>query len=237
MLARQQQQQQRSEQHLEQSVLSDGSGGGGGGGALGEEGVVAEGADRPVSLRCWCAGCSSGEEPYTVQLGWHMAQLHGDLPGDCSLHTLATDACPVVIRRCKKGEYSSTVQTMSDDEPSLGALPCGWLEEGFELAGAPASGRYRVKPCIASQVEFKVQDLRRQRPGGGLFQLILCRNAAFMYFDAASQLKAARKFAKRLVIGGILSIGISETLPEAARELFEPVSLKLGFYRKVKEVL
>jgi chemotaxis protein methyltransferase CheR len=68
-------------------------------------------------------------------------------------------------------------------------------------------------------VRFLRQDIRREMPDGP-FDLILCRNLAFTYFDEAGQRDLLAKIAARLRAGGFLIVGIGETIPDAARHSF-----------------
>jgi chemotaxis protein methyltransferase CheR len=178
--------------------------------------------------KCWCAGCSSGEEPYTVQIGWHVSALEGKVSG--RMQTVGTDACPKVVQKCRAGEYRTTVENVSDDFPSIAELPEGWLEAAFD--SVPGTSRYVVNAQVKGDTSFYAQDIRTQKPEG-MFHLILCRNAMFMYFDIDSQTQMAAMFAQKLVMGGIFVIGITEAIPPGI-DNFECLHKRLGIYKRIK---
>jgi chemotaxis protein methyltransferase CheR len=86
---------------------------------------------------------------------------------------------------------------------------------------APAGNSFRIREDIIAGVDFRRHDLLSGKIPGR-FDLILCRNAAFTYFDEAPRLAVARNFASALSPGGWLVIGRTEKLPEAAGPYFEP---------------
>lgn len=146
---------------------------------------------RPLA---WSAGCASGEEPYTLA-------LLGEL------RVVATDVDETVLRRARAGEYGAS---------SLKELPPEPLERGFVRQGA----RWRIRPEIAARVTFLRHDLRAGSPDGP-FDLVLCRNLAFTYFDEELQREVAATLAGALRPGGALVVGAHEHLPDGAAG-FEP---------------
>jgi len=164
-------------------------------------------------LRCWSAGCASGEEVYTLLLLWtvrHAARAPG-----ADLRVVATDVDEPVLERARKGCYSGG---------SLRELPADLLAQGFERLPVrrtqTGAGRlYCVKPALRDKALFQRQDLRTAMPEGP-FDLILCRNAAFTYFDEALQREVLRGFYDRLITGGVLVLGRHEALPAGAQGWF-----------------
>ncbi len=159
---------------------------------------------RANVLRCWSAGCASGEEAYTLLLLW-TARHAARAPG-VDLRVLATDVDERVLERARKGCYSGG---------SLRELPADLLAQGFECAGR----LYCVKEALRSKVLFQPEDMRTVMPDGP-FDLILCRNAAFTYFDEALQREVLQRLRERLVTGGILVLGRHEALPAGAQGWF-----------------
>ncbi|HSM19620.1 MAG TPA: CheR family methyltransferase, partial [Hyphomicrobiales bacterium] len=104
---------------------------------------------RPV--RCWCAGCASGEEVYTLTILW-AADIAPSCP-DVEFEVIGTDAEPVVLRRAVRGCFSTG---------SLKDLPSGWRERAF----APSGGAYCVADAFRRGVSFLEQDIREQAPPG-----------------------------------------------------------------------
>jgi chemotaxis protein methyltransferase CheR len=164
-------------------------------------------------LEAWSAGCASGEEPYTLALVWDLA-VGPAFPG-LELRVLATDVEPTMLRRAREACYR---------ESSLRELPESWraafVREG-ELYGISARHRQRV--------EILAHDIRDGAPNGP-FDLILCRNLAFTYFDSELQLDVGRRLTAALRPGGALMVGSHESVPEGVQEL-EPWPGARGLYR------
>lgn len=144
----------------------------------------------PGPLDVWCAGCASGEEPYTLAL------LR---PG---LRILATDADPHLLGRARRGCYRAS---------SLRALPS---LEAFDRAG----DEYCLRPGPRAGVRFELQDLREAMPGGP-FHAVLCRNLAFTYFDEALQRRVLDGILARLRPPRLLVVGRHESPPAGLRAL------------------
>jgi len=167
------------------------------------------------SIRIWSAGCASGEEPYTLTLLWTLsvAQQFPDL----NLHIIATDADARLLERAAQGVYP---------RGCLKELPHDWITEAFEDCG----GDFRLRLKFRSGVTFAHQDIRNECPDGP-FDLILCRNLVFTYFDLALQKTVLERLAARLRAGGYLVIGKQESLP-AMTAGFTPLDQRLPIYRR-----
>ena len=146
-------------------------------------------------LRIWSAGCASGEEPYTLALVF----AFGKIPMACKPEIVATDADPHLLERARRACYRSS---------SLRELPGGW-SAAFERCGDELC----LKSAYRSPVRFLQQDIRRDKPHGR-FDLILCRNLVFTYFEASLQVAIATHLAGKLVPGGLLVLGSHESLPQ-----------------------
>jgi chemotaxis protein methyltransferase CheR len=151
--------------------------------------AVRDGRER---LRAWSAGCASGEEAYTLALLWP------------AIDVLATDVHAPVLERARRARYPAS---------SLRELTAAERERGFVACG----GEHAVRPEIAARVAVARHDLRDPPPAAAPFDLVLCRNAAFTYLDAAAQGAALDRLADALVAGGALVLGLHESLPETAR--------------------
>ena len=169
-----------------------------------------------TKLRCWSAGCGSGEEPYTLGLIWHQ-WLRKRYPG-LTCEIVATDIDKTVIERAHDGCYPVS---------SLKELPAG-LTAAFEKRGHS----YVLHQHIRDLVTFMVQDIGYTSPIGR-FHLILCRNLVFTYFDLVRQQEALSCFSEALYSDGALVLGGHEELPgELLR--FERWFPHLSIYRKRK---
>jgi len=169
-----------------------------------------------TEMRGWSLGCASGEEPHTVAIVWRIG-VAPRFPR-LTLRIVATDCDREAIERARRGCYPAH---------SLRDLPQTMRAEAFgeSSAGLVIEDGYRVG------VDFQVQDVRTRMPDGP-FHLILCRNVVFTYFDEELQRQILPRIARRLVAGGALVIGASESLPERPAGL-EPWPGGHNVYRRL----
>ncbi len=162
------------------------------------------------SLRIWCAGCSSGEEPYTI------AMIAGDLwrsfPDGISV--FGTDINDDALSKALRGVYGKwSFRGMSYNDIERYFLPKG-------------RNLYEVRDIYRSMVKFGVFNLASPGPwpwGDGLVDVILCRNV-MMYLDGSSRAKALGMFHEAVPSGGWLMVAPCEAgLVEAS--LFSSVHL------------
>ena len=167
------------------------------------------------TLRCWCAGCASGEEVYTLRIIWDLSvrPLH---PG-VGFEILGTDAEATLLARAEAARYP---------RGALKDLPAAYLEAAF----TQDSEAFSLRSEFRRDVTFRLEDIRRAQPDGP-FDLILCRNLAFTYFAAEQQTAILGSIAARLAAGGYLAIGAHEQLPAGAGDLFQATP-KLPVYRE-----
>lgn len=149
-------------------------------------------ARKNRELKAWSAGCSTGEEPYTLAM-----VLKETMPPDYHVRVLATDISSIVLHTAQEASYPREVLT---DVPALFAK---YFEE------APAG--VRVRADIKSVVTFRQFNLMSPFPFAGKFDLIFCRNV-MIYFDSMTQDALINKFYDALAPGGLLFIGHSESL-------------------------
>jgi chemotaxis protein methyltransferase CheR len=168
-------------------------------------------------MRCWSAGCASGEEPFTLSLIWRFAAVDA---GELDMRVIGTDSDPAMLARAGRACYPPS---------SLQELPEAWRREAF-YAG---ENLFCLRPEHRAMVEFRCQDIRRCQPAGP-FQLILCCNLVFTYYDSALQKNVLEKLADRLDSGGALVIGAHEKLPGPLQDLV-PWYPHLKIYRKQEE--
>ena len=146
-------------------------------------------------LRIWSAGCSTGQEPYTIALC-----LLNALPElkRWDFKILATDIDTSVIARAATGIYPDS---------ELNGLSPERMKQ-FEKLG---DGRIRVPQAAASLVSFKPLNLMSPWPIKGPFDAVFCRNVA-IYFDKPTQAEVFGRLGKILAPGAFLYIGHSENL-------------------------
>jgi chemotaxis protein methyltransferase CheR len=146
-------------------------------------------------LRIWSAGCSTGQEPYTIALS--LIDAWPELRR-WDFRILATDIDTAVIARAAAGLYP--------DSELNGLSP-----ERVRLFERLADGRVRIPPAIASLVSYKPLNLMGPWPMKGPFDAIFCRNVA-IYFDKPTQGEVFGRLGQILAPGGFLYIGHSENL-------------------------
>ncbi len=147
-------------------------------------------------VRVWSAGCASGEEPWSLLLVWRFI---AHIEEGVRLTVFGSDADELLLGRAREGRYGAG---------SLKELPESILREAFERDGE----ELRLRGELRRGVIFVHGDLRTTSPEG-LFDLVLCRNLAFTYFDESHQREALERLAASLRPGGFLIIGRHETLP------------------------
>lgn len=172
-------------------------------------------AAREGTVDAWSAGCASGEEAYSLVLAWEYA-VRPAFPA-VALHVVATDADPTMIQRIRAASYG---------ESSLRDLPEPWRGRAFVRRG----DRYYLRPRFRQLVTVELADVRDPDPTGP-FDLVLCRNLAFTYFDVSLQCEVAERLALALRPGGALVVGSHETIPEGSGVL-APWCARLGVYRR-----
>ncbi|MEM0935601.1 MAG: protein-glutamate O-methyltransferase [Pseudomonadota bacterium] len=155
-------------------------------------------------IRFWSAGCSTGQEPYTL------AMLIHDAVSDAAtldIKILATDIDIHVLGQARRGEYS---------EQQCETLPAPWRSRFLEpITGqSESSPGYRVQREVRGMITFNELNLLSKWPIKGQFQAIFCRNVV-IYFDRETQRKLWVRFASALEPGGYLFLGHSERLDTA----------------------
>jgi chemotaxis protein methyltransferase CheR len=175
-------------------------------------------SDDPI--RIWSAGCSSGEEPYSIAIV--LSEAIRDIEKR-DIRILATDISDRMMERAREGLY---------DEETLKTLPSMFKHKYFKNVETRAghSRRYKVCPQLQSIVSFAKLNLMEEWPMRGLFDAIFCRNV-MIYFDKPTQEKLVKRFWSMLPEGGYLLTGHSESLTFMAHEYRY---LKPAVYQKIK---
>lgn len=153
-------------------------------------------------LRVWSAGCSTGEEPYSIAIQVAEALPHLRAPARCDVRVLATDLSTHVLRRAQAGEYP---------EARLRGLSQAVLARYFTPLRSEDEPRFRVREEVRSVISFARLNLMDPWPMHGPFDVIFCRNV-MIYFDKPTQQELITRFAQLLSPGGTLFIGHSESL-------------------------
>lgn len=158
-------------------------------------------------VRIWSAGCSSGQEPYSISMCLHSAAP--DLVGRDIL-ILGTDIDAAILQKATDAVYS---------DQQVAGIPQDMLASYMERDSQ--RGLYRVNDQIRRIVRFKELNLLRDWPMKGQFDVIFCRNVV-IYFDAATQAALWPRFRQRLAHGNWIFLGHSERISDSAMHLFEP---------------
>jgi chemotaxis protein methyltransferase CheR len=154
------------------------------------------------TIRCWSLGCASGEEPYSLNILWKLGP-GTRFPG-LALDILATDAAPHLLARARRGCYGLG---------SLKEMPDAWREAAFDREGPLCC----MRPAYREGITFALADVAKEVPDGP-FDLVLCRNIIFTYFDQARQREMLPRLRAAMAPGGYLVVGRKEALPPPAPE-------------------
>ena len=154
----------------------------------------------PDEIRIWSAGCSTGEEPYTIAM---TVQEYFRGKDAVPVKILATDIDTNVLDYARDGVYNESQVDKID--PNL-------LRRYFDRGRGDNSGFYRVKESLKQMIYFRRQNLQDPEfPMKKQFHIIFCRNV-IIYFDKDTQRELFEKFYRYLSPRGRLFIGHSENI-------------------------
>ena len=151
------------------------------------------------SIRVWSAGCSTGEEPYSIAISLLEAMENQQ---DWSIKILATDVDSDVLSTAKQGIYS---------QDRVNGLPASVKRRWFMKGRGERSGTVRVSPELQQIISFKQLNLMQDWPIKKQFDIIFCRNVV-IYFDRNTKIRLLDRFADYLFNDGFLIMGHSESL-------------------------
>jgi chemotaxis protein methyltransferase CheR len=144
------------------------------------------------TIRIWSAGCSTGEEPYTIAM-----LLNDVLPPGWKYEIIASDLSLKCLMTAKEGFYA---------ESRIVGIPDGQLKKYFEKV----DGGYKVCADLMSKIRFDYNNLNNDS-GLRNMDIIFCRNV-IIYFDEAAQTKVINRFWESMASKSFLFIGHSESL-------------------------
>jgi len=154
--------------------------------------------ERTRKIRVWSAGCSTGEEPYTLAM-----TLEKAFGPQTSIQIIASDLDTAVLETAARGVYPLE---------RIDALPEAWRQFGFLKGKGPNQGSAMVRPALRARVSFQQMNLRdAQWSIEGPLQAIFCRNV-MIYFDKPTQRSLLARYRALLEPGGLLFVGHSESL-------------------------
>lgn len=169
------------------------------------------------AMRAWVAGCSTGEEAYSLAMAFRETLDQAMPRGRFSLQIFATDLDPDAIERARQGYYPADIA--ADVTPER--LARFFVEEG--------SG-YRISKEIREMVVFAPQNVIMDPPFTKL-DILCCRNL-LIYLGAELQRKLMPLFHYSLCPGGVLFLGSAETVG-AFTDLFVPIEGKARLFRRI----
>jgi len=159
-------------------------------------------ADNPLAnrrIRIWSAGCSSGEEPYSIAMT--IAETLPDWQR-WDIKILATDLDSEVLARGAAGLYK---------EDRVRGMSPRRLSKFFTEKATPGGKQYQFDPELASLISFRQLNLMEALPMRGPLDVVFCRNVV-IYFDKDTQRELFARFAPLQRPGDILFLGHSESL-------------------------
>ena len=169
--------------------------------------VEAEQGLRARRVRIWSAGCSSGEEPYTVAMlmAKHLPPQEG-----WDVRILATDISNRVLEKARRGIYPIA---------KARELPPDLLYSSMLRGTADRDGEMKVKIEIQQMIDFRRLNLHQESNlGESPFDIIFCRNV-LIYFDAASKSRVVAHLSRHLIANGLLFVGHAENLTSISAQL------------------
>ncbi len=169
-------------------------------------------------IRIWSAGCSTGEEPYSIAM-----TMRECLPMDSTwdIKILATDLDSNVVAKASSGVY---------EQERVNGISPERLRRFFKQGKGAHEGMVRVRDELQEMITFKQLNLMHEWPMKGPFDFMFCRNVV-IYFDKPTKQVLFDRYANILVEKGHLFIGHSETLFKLS-DRFD--SLGNTIYRKKK---
>lgn len=172
---------------------------------------------RHALLRLWSAGCSSGEEPYTLAMV--LADWSERVGALANFRVLGTDISHRMLDRARRAVYP---------KEAARCVPPHLLKKYVLRGKGEQAGLVRMAPEIRARVELRWLNLMEPFIGLDQMDVIFCRNV-IIYFDRPTQSRLVDKFTRQLAAGGYLFLGHSETL-NAINDYLKPV--RPTIYRK-----
>jgi chemotaxis protein methyltransferase CheR len=177
---------------------------------------------RKKRIRIWSAGCSTGEEPYTLAILCSESGLFG---GGWEVDIIGTDISQRVLQTARKAVFSQSSFRATEDIP---------INRYFNRT---EDGKYALDDSIRKMVHFGHLNLMDDKMMGLIREcdIIMCRNV-IIYFDKNAKAKAVNSFFRKLVPGGYLLLGHSESLMNITTVFKLKHLTKVMVYQKPGEV-
>jgi chemotaxis protein methyltransferase CheR len=172
------------------------------------------------SVKLWSAPCADGREPYSAA----MLALHDDDVEERRISILGTDINPDILAEAREATYETSQTTDIAEELEPLDDYSRYIDQDGDC--------FTVRETVRDLVSFEQHDLIRG-PEKRNFDLIFCRNL-LIYIDSEYKVPIFETIRGSLREGGYLMIGMTETLPAACRDDFEPVDKQHRIYKKVE---
>lgn len=163
-------------------------------------------------VRIWSAGCSNGQEPYTIAMS---ILANYSLPDAADLRILATDIDPKVIAFARKGIY---------DERMTSGVSETLLDRFFIRHQNEAATRWEAGDALKKLIAFKELNLLSPWPMQGKFDVIFCRNVV-IYFNEETQARIWKGFSEAMHPGAWLFLGHSERVSDEFADILPSVGM------------
>jgi chemotaxis protein methyltransferase CheR len=167
-------------------------------------------------LRIWCAGCSTGEEPYSLAM--ILADLMAQNPG-ISAQVFATDIDKIVLAKAQEGIYTPKAMVKLSEAQ---------IHRHFTRL---PEGNYQVKPNLQELIRFRPHDLMSGVPVSRWLDLVICRNVT-IYFNEKQKDDLVKVFHGALVSDGFYIMGKTEYLGRQVEDLFAAHNSLQKIYQK-----
>ena len=169
----------------------------------------------PALITAWSAGCSSGEEAYSLAALFTKMKAGSKQAPDATV--LATDLDEACLERARKGRYPAA---------AMEKVPSQWRGQFFEAAG----DHVRAAEVLKGIVKVERHNLFADPPPSGM-DLVLCRNV-MIYFSRELQQRLLEAFHKALKPQGYFVLGKTETILGPVRQLYSCVSARTRVFQR-----
>lgn len=178
--------------------------------------VLPDLARRKKTIRIWCAGCATGEEPYSIAILMHELTA---LRRDINVTIYATDIDTGVLQKATAGIY---------DEKTLENVGERRIQKHFTRRD---DGMLEIRPHIRDLVKFRRHDLMSGIPISRYLDVVTCRNVT-IYFTEGQKNELARLFHSALAADGYYIMGKTEYLGREVEHLFTPYNIAQKILQK-----
>lgn len=155
--------------------------------------------ERSRRIRIWSAGCSSGEEAYSIAMTVAETIRDGQR---WDVKILATDIDSDMVATGAKGVYG---------EDRIAGISAERQKQWLQRGSGPNASFIKMKPQLVNMITFRSLNLLGEWPLQGPFDVIFCRNV-MIYFNQATRERLLSRFSRLLAVGGYLCIGHSESI-------------------------